>query len=119
MRLMQHMFPQLLTEVPAAVSPFPVAQPAGALGAKALDPTVLAGLVTGVTSGLGAIVGGVGNIVASGNSSRAQQEAARQATLQADIAARNAAAARAQQLTIIKYVVPAVLVALTIYLLLR
>lgn len=108
MRLMQHMFPQLLTNVPEYARPH-IVVPEGAVLAKAFDPF----------TAIGNAVTGVANAFSAGANSRAAQEAARQQTIQANIAATSAAEARAQQLAIVKFIVPAALLALTLYLVLK
>jgi hypothetical protein len=101
MRLMQHMFPQLLTEVPVVALPAP--------GAKAFDP------ITAIANA----VAGISGAVSSSSNARAAQEIARQQTLQADISARTAAEDRASMLTALKYVGPGLLIAFIAYLFLK
>jgi hypothetical protein len=108
MRLMQHMFPQLLTEMPEQIAPR-IVVPEGAVLAKAFDPF----------TAIGNAVTGVANAFSAGANSRANQEAYRQQTIQANIAATSAAEARAQQLAILKFIVPAALVAFTLYLIFK
>lgn len=116
MRLMQHMFPQLLTNVPDYGRPH-IVVPDGAVlkNAEGFDWSGLGA----ISSGIAGIVSGVGNIINTPQTNRAAQEIARQQTIQANIAATSAAEARAQQLAIVKFIVPAALLALTIYLVLK
>lgn len=118
MRLMQHMFPQLLTEVPEFIPPRIVVPEGAVLMKKSGDGFDWTGLGS-ITSGIGSIVGAASDLINSPGDNRTAQEIARQGTIQANIAATSAAEARAQQLAILKFIVPAALLAFTLYLILK
>jgi hypothetical protein len=113
MRLMQHMFPQLLTEIPNVVLVRQPVVPEGAILAKSFDPFSV------ITTAIGAVAGSVATIITTPDNNRTAQEIARQNTLQLEINANSASEARAQQMQMLKYAVPAVLIGITLYLLLR
>lgn len=104
---MQHMFPQLLTQVDTQAVVDRSTVPPGAVPVKSLGA-----LITGA---IGAVAGAVGNVA----NARAGQVIAREQTLQADIMARSAAEQRAANLAAMKYLVPAGLVGLALYLLFK
>lgn len=105
MKLFQHMLPQLLTEVPVFVPAQVV--PSGELPQKMIG-ALIAGAISAASGAVSSVAG-----------SRASQVVAREQTLQADIAYRNAAEARGANMATLKYIVPAALVGLTLILIFR
>jgi len=109
-QLLQHILPQLLNHVPDGPL---VVVPVGAVRLKSVDP------FSAILAGLGGIVNPIAGIINAPGNNRTAQMIAGQQTRQFELQAMSSAEARAQQLTVIKYIVPAALLGLILILIFR